>query len=168
MSTITLRAEPLAASAFAAFGEVVEGRSDYRLINRGTAQQYADLAQLDVDAAGGKPRVSLYRAKPRALPFAVEMLERHPLSSQLFMPLAGAPFLVVVAPASPGVAVDPADVRAFVSDGRQGVNYRRGIWHHPLIALERESDFLVLDRAGSGENCDEFRFGRRASIVVSR
>ena len=83
---------------------------------------------------------------PYELPLAIAMLERHPLSSQLFMPLSAAPFLVVVAP--PGEHVDRANVRAFVTNGAQGVNYRRGTWHHPVIALENPSEFLVVDRVG--------------------
>ncbi len=81
------------------------------------------------------------------------MLERHPLSSQAFVPLSAARFLLVVA--APGESVLPGGIRAFVSDGRQGVNYRRGVWHHPVLALDAETDFLVIDRGGEGTNCDE-------------
>jgi ureidoglycolate lyase len=91
------------------------------------------------------------------------MLERHPLSSQLFMPLAGQPFLVVVAAA--GEDPDAAAVRAFATNGRQGVNYRRGTWHHPLIAIGDAGEFLVIDRAGEGRNCDEISFAG-AGIVL--
>ena len=35
------------------------------------------------------------------------------------------------------------------------VNYHAGTWHHPLLALDGISDFLVIDRAGPGNNCDE-------------
>jgi ureidoglycolate lyase len=84
------------------------------------------------------------------------MVERHPLSSQAFLPLAPTPFLVVVAP--PGHTPDPGDLRAFVTRGQQGVNYARGTWHHPLIAFGRPGDFLVVDRGGDGENCDEVLF----------
>jgi ureidoglycolate lyase len=99
------------------------------------------------------------------MPLVVTMLERHPLSSQLFVPLNEAPFLVVVA--APGAdAIEPSAVRAFVCNGRQGVNYHPGTWHHPVIALHRETDFLVLDRHGSGRNCDEFYFAEADRIVV--
>jgi ureidoglycolate lyase len=143
----------LTAAAFAPFGEVVEAGAAPELINEGTARQYADLATIDV--AGGRPRVSLYRAEARNLPLAITMLERHPEGSQLFMPLSPDPFLVVVAPAA--AVPDRAGVRAFLTNGRQGVNFRRGSWHHPLIALAA-GEFLVLDRAGAGANCEEFHF----------
>ena len=93
------------------------------------------------------------------------MLERHPLSSQLFMPLDDASFLVVVAAKGADV-IAPSAVRAFLTNGRQGVNYHAGTWHHPVIALDRGTDFLVVDRAGSGRNCDEFRFDEGARITV--
>lgn len=148
-----LALEQLTAAAFAPFGEVVEAGGAPEWINAGTARQYADLATVETD--GGRPRVSLYRAEARRLPLAITMLERHPLGSQLFMPLSAEPFIVVVAPAAP--VPDRALLRAFVTNGRQGVNYRRGTWHHPLIALAA-GEFLVLDRAGPGANCEEFRF----------
>jgi ureidoglycolate lyase len=84
------------------------------------------------------------------------ILERHPLGSQAFIPMSSQPFLVVVAPA--GDAPEPQRPRCFLAAPGQGVNYARGIWHHPLIALDAPSDFLVLDRAGakSDANCDEY------------
>ena len=101
----------------------------------------------------GKVIVSIFRGQPRALPFEVEMMERHPLGSQAFMPLSGRPYLVVVAPA--GMAPAARDLRVFLARGDQGVNYAAGVWHHPLLALDSVCDFLVLDRSGSAPNCDE-------------
>jgi ureidoglycolate lyase len=151
-----LTPEPLTADAFAGFGDVIQTGGAFELINRGTARQFADLAGIDIAADGGSPRVSIYCARPYELPLTIEMLERHPLSSQLFMPLHGEPFLIVVAPA--GQVPDASAMRAFVSNGRQGINYHRGTWHHPLIAIHDPSEFLVLDRAGDGGNCDEICF----------
>ena len=150
---ITLHPVPLTAEAFRPFGDVIEARDAYELINSGTTQKFADLAQIDVATDGGRPCISIYRAMPYKLPLAIKMLERHPLGTQLFLPLHGEPFLVVVAPT--GDAIDPSTVRAFATNGRQGINYHRGTWHHPLIALSRTSEFLVLDRTGEGENCEE-------------
>lgn len=152
--------EALTAAAFAEFGDVVEARGDSGLINSGTTRQFGDLAGIDVAAEGGRPCVSIYRATPYPLPLAIRMLERHPLGSQLFMPLSGERFLAVVAP--PAAVPDRAAVRAFLTDGHQGINFRRGTWHHPLIALDGTGEFLVIDRAGPGANCDEFRFGDAA------
>jgi len=154
-----LRLQPAALTAelFAGFGDVVEARGESGLINSGTTRQFADLASIDVTHEAGRPCASIYRATPYPLPLKIRLLERHPLGSQLFMPLSGQRFLVVVAPA--GEVPERAAVRAFVSNGRQGVNYRRGTWHHPLIAIHGTGEFLVIDRTGPGSNCDEFLFG---------
>ena len=149
-----LPALPLSAEAFAPFGQVIEcaGHAGYA-INEGSSQRFTDLAQLEADAEG-RLALSIFRAEARQAPFALSCLERHPLGSQAFMPLHGQAFLVVVAEARP-VSAEPApeSLRVFVSNGRQGINFRRGVWHHPLLALSA-GDFLVADRLGPGDNCE--------------
>ncbi len=163
MSVITLEPESLSADQFAPFGDVIELSDDFQIINRGTTHKCADLARIDVDAENGKPCVSLYRAKPYDMPITVSMLERHPLSSQLFMPIGGASFLVIVAP--PGGRIETSTVRVFLTNGRQGVNYRPGTWHHPVIALVEETEFFVVDRVGAGKNCDVFSFDQQITVI---
>ena len=149
-----LRPEPLTREAFAPFGEVIEASDavSHFTINGGNTERYHDLADIDA-GPDGRVIVSIFRGQPRSLPFVVEMMERHPLGTQAFVPLNGRPYLVVVAPAGPAPTV--ADLRLFVARGDQGVNYGRGVWHHPLLALDTISDFLVMDRSGSAPNCDE-------------
>jgi ureidoglycolate lyase len=151
----TLAIESLTREGFAPFGDVIELEGAQRFpINNGTTLRFHDLARIDVAQAGGRPLLNLFRGEPRALPFEVTMLERHPLGSQAFVPLTEVPYLIVVAPA--GLLV-PQQIRAFASRGWQGVNYAKGVWHHPLIALQSVSDFIVIDRDGEGANCDEER-----------
>jgi ureidoglycolate lyase len=163
VSDILIKAAALTAEAFAPFGDVIEvsGRN-FRWINEDTCERFDDLAQVDVLAAAGRPVISIFKSQPRALPIKLKILERHPLSSQAIIPLAGVPFLVIVA--DDGDAPISARIRAYRSSGAQGVNYRRNTWHHALIALERTSHFLVVDRAGPGENCDEIPLAD--SVVV--
>ncbi|TVT52625.1 MAG: ureidoglycolate lyase [Azoarcus sp. PHD] len=151
---LSLRAEPLSREAFAPFGEVIEASDAVKhfTINAGNTERYHDLANIE-PGADGRVIVSIFRGQPRALPFRVEMMERHPLASQAFIPMSGKPYLVVVAPA--GEAPTAAQLRVFVARGDQGVNYATGVWHHPLLALGGVCDFLVVDRAGPGHNCDE-------------
>ncbi|WP_322104004.1 ureidoglycolate lyase [Paraburkholderia sp. J41] len=149
----TLTIEPLTREAFAPFGDVIELQGARQIpINLGTTMRFHDLAEVDVTDEGGRTLVNLFRGQPRVLPFEVKMLERHPLGSQAFVPLNDKPYLVVVAPAGD---LDVARVRAFVSRGWQGVNYAKGVWHHPLIALGEVSDFVVVDRGGDGLNLNE-------------
>jgi ureidoglycolate lyase len=154
--TYSLAIEPLTASAFRPFGEVIEASDAARHfpINDGFAERYHDLARVEVGNAG-RPIISIFKALPRELPLQLQLLERHPLGSQAFMPLSQLPYLVVVAEAGP--PPQTAQIRCFMAAPGQGVNYAPGTWHHPLIALRAPSDFLVIDRGGApGEsNCDE-------------
>ncbi|MEN3112597.1 ureidoglycolate lyase [Uliginosibacterium paludis] len=149
-----LQVEPLTIEAFRPFGEVLEASDAVRhfTINGGNTERYHDLARLE-PGADGRLIVSIFRGLPRSLPFTVSMMERHPKASQAFFPLSGRPYLVVVAP--PGEPPTAATLRCFLAGPQQGVNYATGTWHHPLLALDAVSDFLVLDRAGEGPNCDE-------------
>ncbi|BEU21285.1 ureidoglycolate lyase [Paraburkholderia sp. 22B1P] len=148
-----LAIEPLTREAFAPFGDVIELEGAKQIpINLGTTIRYHDLAKVDVTDEGGRTLVNLFRGQPRALPFEITMMERHPLGSQAFIPLNDKPYLVVVAPAG---ELDESKIRAFVTSGWQGVNYAKGVWHHPLLALGEVSDFVVVDRGGDGLNLNE-------------
>jgi ureidoglycolate lyase len=166
MADVLVYATPLRAEAFARFGDVIEieGRES-RWINDDTCRRFDDLAHIDVAEGGGRPLLSVFEANPQSLPLHIRKLERHPLSSQAFFPLEAQPFLVVVAAAGDGPSAPVGRLRAFLSSGRQGVNYRRNTWHHPLIALGRISRFLVVDRGGSGENCEELALD--AAVLVT-
>lgn len=148
-----LPARPLTAEAFTPFGQVIEpaGHTSYA-INDGSSQRFSDLAQLESDA-DGRLALSIFRAQARAAPFALSCLENHPLGSQAFVPLHGQAFLIVVTSQAPDPAASPAsELQIFISNGQQGINFRRGVWHHPLLALS-DGDFLVADRLGPGNNC---------------
>ena len=149
-----LPVERLTRATFAPFGQVIEtdGAQHYP-INEGTTERFHDLARVDVADRDGRPLINIFRAQPRPLPIEIRMMERHPLGSQAFVPLEAADFLVVVAPA--GDPPTAAQLRAFHARDGQGVNYAKGVWHHPVLALVRQTDFLVIDRGGAGDNCDE-------------
>lgn len=163
MKPLTLQAEPLGHDAFAPFGQVIQTDDCVQqfTINDGNTQRYHDLAHLD-PGPGGSMMVSLFRGQPRQLPFIVTLMERHPLASQAFIPVSGQPWLVVVAPA--GNPPSASDLRLFLCAADQGVNYAPGVWHHPLLALNGVSDFIVLDRNGPGENCDVITLSEQAII----
>lgn len=154
MSVIRLSPAALTREAFSEYGQVIEtnGRESLE-INYGQTLRYHDLADIDVTEQGGKPVLSIFRSHPVALPLQVTVMEYHPLGSQTFVPLHARPFLVLVA--APAPVLNPANICVFITNGRQGVSYSRGTWHHFQLSLEQESDYLVIDRGGPGDNCVE-------------
>lgn len=165
MSVLRLAPAPLAAAAFAPFGDVIETAGHApRYINQGTTRRYDDLARIEVGRDEGRPLLSVFVTQPQPLPLRITMIERHKLGSQAFVPLDGADFLIVVA--APGDDPKPGDLRAFLASNGQGVNYAPGVWHHPVIALRRETRFLVIDRGGEDADCDEHQFGEDEDIVL--
>jgi ureidoglycolate lyase len=148
-----LKVELLTREAFAPFGDVIDlNDAQYFPINGGSTERYHDLAKVDVYDQRGRPLINVFRGQPRQLPFEVKMLERHPLGSQAFLPLDKRPYAVIVAQEG---KLHPDGLRTFVTRGWQGVNYAKGVWHHPLIALGAVTDFVVVDRGGEGQNLQE-------------
>ena len=155
----TLRPEPLTAAAFAPFGDVLaaDGPPD-RLINQGLCGRWHDRARLDFGLdtdPPGRAGISIFRAEPRALPYRLEMVERHPEGSQAFVPMHDHPFLVIVAPVDGGT---PGVPRAFLTDGAQAINFHRGSWHGVLTPLAAPGLFAVIDRIGPSPNLEEHWF----------
>lgn len=149
----TIIPKPLTSEAFSAFGDVIEVSSERNnfAINDGFTQRYHDLAKIDVNDKQGHAIISIFRSTPLAQPIAIKMMERHPHGSQAFIPMGENPYLVVVAPAG---EFDLNNIEVFIANSSQGVNYHKGTWHHFCLALNSESDFLVVDRCGAGDNCD--------------
>lgn len=159
-----LTPEPLTADAFAPFGDVIEmsDRADRIAINYGWTDRYDRLALLDVADQGGVGAISIFHARPLDPPI-LRVFERHPLGSQSFMPLSGRPYLVAVAPDGP---FDASRVRLFRAEAHQGVHYAKNTWHHFVLALDAEGTFLVVDRAGPGDNLEETQLSPAQAIRV--
>jgi len=156
--------EPLTRESFKAFGEVLETdgvTAEY--INDGHTRKFGDLANLTIKDEG-RVQFSIYRSDAIELPFRIRSLERHPRGSQAFFPLHDRPFPVVVAlgDAVPG----PDSIRVFLSNGRQGVNIFPGVWHHYQLTLDQPSDYIVIDRHGNGENCEDYTLGKEVWMEI--
>ena len=157
-----LHPKPLTAATFVRFGDVIEARGASETINYGATQKFADLAKIHMGAEG-RAVVHLYRSTPPAYPFALRVMENHPLGSQLFKPLGSRAFLVVVAPRG---SFDPQAIEAFVVRPDQGVNIAPGVWHHYSLALGGISDFLVVDRDGPGDNLEEIALDGSIAVAM--
>lgn len=164
--TRTITTEPLTAEAFAPFGDVLDaaGAPD-KLINQGLCGRHHDRAQLDFgadSAAQGRAGISVFNAQPRALPYDLDLVERHPDGSQAFVPMHSHPFLVIVASDAGGI---PGVPRAFVTTGAQGINFHRNVWHGVLTPLSDPGLFGVIDRIGSTPNLQEYWFDTPWTVV---
>jgi ureidoglycolate lyase len=152
--TTSIRIQPLTAERFAPFGDVLDcaGEPD-KMINQGLCGRYHDRATLDF--GNGRAGISMFRAETRALPYILDMVERHPDGSQAFIPLGADPFLVIVAPNQDGT---PGTPLAFRTAAGQGINLHRNTWHGVLTPLAGNGIFAVIDRIGTGDNLQEHWF----------
>lgn len=156
-----IRTEPLNATAFAPFGDVLDCAGDPdKLINAGLCGRYHDRARLDF-GPDGRAGISIFNAQPRGLPYQFDLLERHPDGSQAFIPMAQNPFLVIVAPDVDG---GPGPVRAFLSAPGQGINLLRNTWHGVLTPLAAPGLFAVIDRIGTTPNLQEYKLSPALTV----
>jgi ureidoglycolate lyase len=178
-----LTPQPLTKEAFAPFGDVVEvfgNSSDSKnpiMINGGNTERYDSLVKVELEAAGSSEQgvpdthavINIFRALPRPvskdLAMDIEMVERHPFGSQSFHPLSGEEYLVLVADAVEEPTAE--NLHLFIARADQGINYHKNTWHHPVLGLNKVCDFLVVDRKGGGNNCEEHFFGKDVKIQIT-
>lgn len=153
----------LTAAAFAPFGDVIEISGEpTSIINRGRCGRYHNLAQLDFHNSGNAG-ISLFRSEPITLPLQLDLVERHPLGSQAFIPMSGGHYLVVV---GKNDGSSPTCLQAFVARPDQGVNYHRNTWHAVLMPIGHDALFTVVDWIGSQQNLEEFQFSEPITIIA--
>ena len=131
-------------------------------INEGYAKRFDNLANLNTSKDDGKTIVSIFSSLKRTFPMKIDMMEKHPLGSQAFIPMKETTFLCFVAP--PGEIPEISKIESFIIPPRTGINYRPGVWHFPLISTEN-TDFIVIDRKGSGENLIIHNFSKENLIL---
>ena len=135
---------------FAAYGDLISSDSIKPInINAGYAKRFDNLAKINTSKDKGETIVNIFSALKRSFPMKIDMMEKHPLGSQAFIPMKETSFLSFVAP--PGESPDISKIQSFIIPPKTGINYKPGIWHFPLISTE-DTNFLVIDRKGSGEN----------------
>ena len=161
--TETLPVAPLTRDDFAAYGAVIEfaGRDHYP-INNGMAERYHALAGVELGGGDARAVISLVESRKFDMPRRLDHMEYHPHGSQAFIPLDDLPFIVVVAAAGEA----PRQPRAFVTDGKQGINYRAGTWHHVLLTPYGGMRFVCVDRDSPEDNCVDFHYPDDEQFVL--
>ena len=148
---------------FSTFGDVISSNDIKPTdINAGYAKRFDNLANINTTKEKGETIVSIFSALKRSFPMKIDMMEKHPLGSQAFIPMKETTFLSFVAP--PGEKPDINKIESFIIPPRTGINYKPGIWHFPLISTEN-TNFLVIDRKGDGENLIIHKFEKEKIIL---
>lgn len=148
-----LEAVPISREAFAPYGLLIAcpGRGEPRGVNEGTAERWDDQAPCDNTRPGAKLNVATFQARPRPLPFDVVTVEKHPFSTQIFLPLHASRYVVIVAD---GAGSAPEDLHAFVVAGDVGIAYAPNVWHHTLLVLDSPASFACFVwEDGSADDC---------------
>ena len=141
---------PMTKENFSKFGDMISTENIKPIeINNGYANRFDDIAKIDTANNNGETTISIFSALKRSFPMKIDMMEKHPLGSQAFIPMKETTFLTLVAPEGEKLEIDK--IESFIVPKGKGVNYKTGVWHFPLISTE-DMDFLVVDRKGSGEN----------------
>ena len=148
---------------FSEFGDVISSENIKPIdINSGYAKRFDNLANIDTSKNDGKTIVSIFSALKRSFPMKIDMMEKHPLGSQAFMPIKETTFLSFVAPEGDSPAINK--IKSFIIPPGIGINYKPGIWHFPLISTE-DTNFIVVDRKGSGENLVIYKFEKEKIVL---
>ena len=133
-------------------------------INNGYAKRFDNLANINTLKDQGKTIVSIFTALKRNFPMKIDMMEKHPLGSQAFVPMKETSFLVFVAPK--GEKPNLRKIQSFKIPKQTGINLNPGIWHFPLISTTN-MNFLVIDRKGKGNNLVIHEF-KKEKIYLSK
>ena len=150
MKDLIIRPKPINKENFKKFGDMITTADIKPIeINNGYAKRYDGIANLNTKKNGGDSTISIFSALKRSFPMKIDMMEKHPLGSQAFIPMKETTFLAFVAPQ--GDKPNLKKVKSFVIPPGIGINYKPGTWHFPLISTEN-MNFLVVDRKGSGNN----------------
>ena len=150
MKNFVFKPKPITKESFKKFGDMITTTDIKPIeINNGYAKRYDGIAKLNTATEDGKTTISIFSALKRNFPMKIDMMEKHPLGSQAFIPMKETTFLCFVSP--PGDKPNLNQLESFIIPKGLGVNYKPGVWHFPLISTE-DMNFLVVDREGMGDN----------------
>jgi ureidoglycolate lyase len=165
MTDLIIKPKPITKENFKKFGDMITTADIKPIeINNGYAKRYDGIANLNTKKDNGEPTISIFSALKRSFPMKVDMMEKHPLGSQAFIPMEDTKFLVFVAPK--GDKPDVNKIQSFLVPKQTGVNYNAGIWHFPLISM-KNMNFLIVDRKGKGNNLVIYKF-KKDKIILKK
>ena len=159
---MVLETTPLEADAYGPYGSLImaaRGDVEARSANQGRAKRYNRLADFaNLRLADASMNISVFRVDPYLkVSLDIRLLEKHPKSTQLFVPMNAERYLVIVALGDE--RPDLSTLKAFVARPHQAISYHPGVWHHPMVALDSSTDFVCMSyEDDTPADCVEYPF----------
>ena len=150
---------------FALYGDLITIRGkNSEGINNNTTQSFFDLANIEILGNDYSPRLNIFSAKKRIFPLNIDMFEMHPLSSQVFLPMSNADFLILVAP----IDIKPnfEKIECFKVSNGDGINFRCKVWHFPLISIQ-DAKFITIDKKDAKKNIEIYKFTENEKFILN-
>ena len=158
MARKPIKPSPLTAEAFAPFGQVLQGG--------GAASERREFAAaMHNGRPQARPNMTFMRIVPNTGPVTIAALERHPHSNQAFIPLNGTRQLVAVCPSTADGKPVVSELKVFVAEGSQAINYDANVWHAPRTALGAPGEFVMF-RWDDGSAQDTELIELETAVVV--
>ena len=129
-------AKPLTAETFKQFGFVFEAPA--------APGRSAPAAELRNVREWATATLTVSLEEPATSPLRIARLERHPFSTQTFIPLDLSRYLIVVAPAREDGNPSTFESKAFIGAAQQGCSYSTGVWHAAFSVLDRRGSYAAL------------------------
>lgn len=150
---------------FSLFGDFITTRNKIsENINKNTTQSFFDLANIEILGENNDVRLNIFNTKKRIFPLNIDMLEMHPLSSQVFLPMSKTDFIVLVAPID--IKPDLNKIECFKITNGDGVNFKSGVWHFPLIST-KDTQFITIDKKDAKKNIEIYRFTETEKFILN-
>ena len=160
---VVIKPKKITKENFTKFGDVISTQNIKPMdINNGYAKRFDNLADINTSNNNATASMSIFSALKRSFPMKIDMMEKHPLGSQAFIPMKETNFISFVSPS--GDKPDISKIESFVVSPGIGINYKPNIWHFPLISTEN-MNFLVVDRKGAGDNLIIYNFEKEKIIL---
>lgn len=150
---------------FSYYGDLITIRNkNSQPINNNTTQSFFDLANIKILGDNSNVRLNIFSAKKRIFPLSIDLLEMHPLSSQVFLPIGPIDFLVLVAPIQ--AKPDINKLECFKVSNGDGINFKHDIWHFPLISIQ-DGKFITIDKKDSKKNIQIYKLTKNEKFNLN-
>ena len=164
---------PLTSEAFKVFGNVIQSFEDQsstppwvktKRVNLNTATKLCNVSQIENDYPvkdEAKLNFCVYKCEPIDISkgFKISMLERHKYTTQSFIPMGegGKSYVIIVAKNDDQTnKPNLKTLRGFITTTDKAITYKKNIWHHPMIMLDKTTNFTCLvNENDTNEDCEE-------------